>query len=138
MRRLLTLLCVLPAAFAHWPPKKPCLNADSVAGVLNRWYAAWTATDAAAAAALVPALVTEDFTYTDETINFGVGACVAPPEGPIVFGRNDFAVYLAIVLGESTIYDVHYEVLDTVIECEKFAFRWLGTVKAVGNVIPNV
>jgi hypothetical protein len=109
-----------------------------VAGLLDRWFAAWTASNAAAVPGLVANVVTEDFTYTDETLNFGVGACVAPPEGPIVFSANDFAGLLAITMAEATIMDESFEVLDTVIECEKVAFRWLGTGKAVGNVLPNV
>ena len=88
--------------------------------------------------ALAADAVTEDFTYTDETLNFGVGPCVAPPEGPLVFSRNDFIGLLSITIGEATLMDEKFEVLDTVIECEKLAVRWLGSGKAVGNVLPNM
>jgi hypothetical protein len=138
MQYFLVFLCLLSAVLGHRPSRKPCLNADSVADLLDRWFAAWTSPDPTAVAALAANVVTEDFTYTDETLNFGVGACVAPPEGPIVFSRNDFAGLLAITVAEATITGEAFEVLDTVIECEKVAFRWLGTGKAVGNVLPNV
>lgn len=134
---LLLVIYVLPLAQAH-KYKRPCLYEDSVVALLTRYFAAWTATDASAVPALVADVVTEDFTYTDETINFGVGACVAPPEGPIVHSREEFAGFLAVLIGEATIYDEAFEVLDTVIECEKVAVRWQGTGKAVGNVLPNV
>jgi hypothetical protein len=88
--------------------------------------------------ALVADVVTEDFTYTGETINFDLGPCIAPPEGPIVHSRDEFAGLIAITISRATIVDVAFEFLDTVIECNKIAVRWLGTGKAVGNVLPNV
>jgi hypothetical protein len=115
-----------------------CLAPTAASDIITRYFAARTATDLAAIPSLVTNLVTENFTYTDETLNFSVGPCVAPPEGPVVFNREIFIGFLTLVKGESTITEENFEVLDTIIECEKIAVRWQGSGKAIGKVLPNM
>lgn len=81
---------LLPLVSAHRGQKKKCLSADPAAALLTRYFAAWTASDAATVPALVYDVVTEDLTYADEKLNSALGACEAPLEGPIVFSRDDF------------------------------------------------
>ena len=140
MQMLTSIMClVLPLASAHQGGgKKVCLTSTTATDLLTRYFAAWTSPDAASVPSLAANAVTSDFTYTDETLNFGVGPCVAPPEGPLVFSRDDFVGLLQITIGEATITDEKFEVLDVVVECEKLAVRWLGSGKAVGNVLPNM
>lgn len=90
------------------------------------------ALDAKAAASLV----TDDFTLTDETINFGVGACFLPPEGPYVFNKAGLITNLAIRVAEAITTNLKYTTLLLVHDCENIAVRWQGEAIAVGH-IPN-
>jgi len=135
--RVSLILPLLPFALAH-KGKRPCLNADTAADFVGRFFAAWTAADVSQVPALAANAVTEDFTYTDETLNFAVGPCIAPPEGPIAASLKDFITLISLTIADADIYDEAFEVIDTVISCDKLAVRWQGTGKALGSgVRPN-
>jgi hypothetical protein len=137
MQLLQLILLCLPFTLAH-KPKRPCLTASTASALLTRFFTTWSTTDTSAIPSLAVDLVTSDFTFEDETINFGVGPCVAPPEGPLILNRDAFIALLKLRQADSLITEEKYDVLDTVVECEKIAVRWQASGKAIGYAIPNM
>jgi hypothetical protein len=113
--------------------KKHCLKDSDAKSLSDRWLALNAALDLTAAAAIV----TDDFTLEDETINFGVGACVLPPEGPYVFNKAGLIANFNIRIGESLVTNQSFTPLLVVHDCENIAIRWQGMAYAKGN-IPNM
>ena len=125
-------ICVLPSPAWSWD-RDYCLNEWAANDIANRWLSLNAALDKTAAAALV----TDDVTVEDETINFGVGQCVLPPEGPYVFNKQGLLMNFDIRAQESTVNNQQYVALKIVHDCNSIAIRWQGTATAKGG-IPNM
>jgi hypothetical protein len=128
---LITLLQLLSNTAAHGK-KRHCLRDADATSLSNRWLAMNAALDVTAAASLI----TDDFSIEDETINFGVGACVLPPEGPYATSKAAFIANLNIRMAEALVTDQSYTPLLVVHDCEHISVRWQGMATAKGN-IPN-
>jgi hypothetical protein len=125
------LLCYFSLAHGH---QKHCLKDADATSLANRWLEMNAKLDTSIAASLV----TENFTLEDETINFGVGTCVLPPEGPYVFNKAGLITNLGIRVGEAIVLNQSYTPLLIVHDCEHISIRWQGQGFTKGNVVEQV
>lgn len=126
IHRLIFLFAILSLAIAH------CLNDTQATTIANAWLDVNARNDGQAAAALV----TDGITVDDETINFDVGTCVLPPEGPYISGKQSLIANFAIRLGEAIVNGQKYIPLLISHDCVNIAIRWQGVATAKGN-LPN-
>jgi hypothetical protein len=139
MRYLIFLVVAVLLPFTlphHGSGEHHCLSPAQVDKLISSYFGVFTSTNPPEFPALVAALFTPDITWSDETINFGLGPCLIGPEDPVITSHAAFVASLTIRLATSTINDEHYNAYWVVHDCENISMRWQGTAKAKGN-IPN-
>jgi hypothetical protein len=134
---ILFLLCFFPMLISTHGYHKVCLTDVTTTTLLTKWFALFTGTDPTQFDSLTSAILTDDFTYEDETLNFAVGLCFAKAEGPIAPSRAIFVDVLQERLAESVTVGEKHEAVDTVRSCDKIAVRVQSSASAKGNT-PNM
>lgn len=134
-------VCMVDATAPYhqgWQHKK-CLTETEACSLVETWYSIFSSRDFGYVESTVTELVTDDFTAEDETINFGVGPCVLPPEGPYATGKEAFLFSLQLRLAEvsAEFKDETYETIRMVHDCNTVAFRWQLSATALG-INPNL
>ena len=114
---------------------KDCLNKHEAEDIVERWISQFEAKDAAVSASIADGLVSNDFTFEDETVNFFFGPCLLPIEGPYVTSKARFIESLGFRATTSILGPENFTPLDIVADCDSIAFRWRLESTALG--VPN-
>lgn len=130
------LLSFFPILISSHSHHKPCLTDVAATTLITKWFTLFTSADSSQFGALTSAVLTDDFTYEDETLNFAIGLCFVKAEGPIAPSRAIFVEILKARLADSGTVDEKHEALDTVRSCNKIAVRVQNSASTRGN-IPN-